>query len=71
MLREAPIELVITDLSMPDMNGLEVVSVVQQDFPATKLIIVSGETNEYVPVQTTPLTDSVAFYRNRSTSPHC
>ncbi len=61
VLREAPVEMVITDLNMPGANGLEVVSVVQQDFPATKVIIVSGETNEYVPIQMEPLIDSIAF----------
>ena len=61
MLREARIEMVITDLNMPDTNGLEVVSVVQQDFPATKVIIVSGDTNEYIPLQIEPLRDSIAL----------
>ncbi len=61
VLREAPIDMVITDLNMPGPNGLEVVSVVRQDFPTTKVIIVSGETNEYVPVELEPLIHSVAF----------
>lgn len=42
LLRERPIDLVITDILMPDMDGLEVTRVLHRDFPKVKVIAVSG-----------------------------
>ena len=39
--RENP-DLVLCDLNMPEMNGLEVVAVVAEEFPETPIIIASG-----------------------------
>jgi len=42
LLHERPIDLVITDILMPDMDGLEVTRVLHRDFPKVKVIAVSG-----------------------------
>ncbi len=42
LLRERPIDLVITDILMPDMDGLEVTRTLHRDFPAVKIIAISG-----------------------------
>ncbi len=42
LLRERPIDLVITDILMPDMDGLEVTRVLHRDFPKVKVIAISG-----------------------------
>lgn len=40
-LRENPIDLLITDISMPDINGLEFVKIVKEEFPEIKILILS------------------------------
>lgn len=42
LLRERPIDLVVTDILMPDMDGLEVTRTLHRDFPAVKIIAISG-----------------------------
>jgi DNA-binding response OmpR family regulator len=40
--RYMPTELVITDLEMPEQDGLETIRVLQHDFPKVKIIAISG-----------------------------
>ena len=40
-----PPTLVITDIYMPDRDGLEVIMELHQDFPSTKIIAISGQVN--------------------------
>jgi len=40
--RPARFRAVITDLQMPDMDGLQLASLVQERFPGLKVLIVSG-----------------------------
>jgi DNA-binding NtrC family response regulator len=42
MLEEKPAELVITDIFMEEMNGMDVVRIVKKQFPKTKIIAMSG-----------------------------
>jgi two-component system response regulator YesN len=42
LLREVPVDLLITDISMPVMNGLELISAARQIHPDLKVIILSG-----------------------------
>lgn len=44
-------DLVLTDLVMPAMDGLELVSAVRRDYPVVPLILVTGKGNEEVAVQ--------------------
>ena len=39
---QAPCRVVILDVWMPDMNGLEVQSVLRKDLPETRIIFISG-----------------------------
>ncbi len=41
--RENPANLVITDLIMPDKEGLETIMELRQDFPKVKIIAMSGD----------------------------
>lgn len=43
--------LVITDLVMPEMDGLELVSAVRRDYPFLPVILVTGKGNEEIAVQ--------------------
>jgi two-component system, response regulator YesN len=63
-LRRLPLEVVIADLNMPSGAGLDIVSIVRHDFPATKLVGISREAMEFDPAQAAPLLDSVELLRN-------
>ena len=41
--RAAPTDLVITDIQMPVMDGLQMIKKLRDDFPAAKIIAISGE----------------------------
>lgn len=43
ILREKPIELVLLDLNMPEISGLEFLELLKADFPGIDVVIVSGE----------------------------
>jgi CheY-like chemotaxis protein len=42
LLRETPVSLVLTDLAMPDKDGIEMIREIRQDFPDLKVIAMSG-----------------------------
>jgi CheY-like chemotaxis protein len=42
LYRQAPFDLVLTDLLMPEKDGLEVVMELRKDFPEVKIITLSG-----------------------------
>jgi DNA-binding response OmpR family regulator len=42
MQRKTPADLVITDLIMPDQEGLETISLLKKEFNDTKIIAISG-----------------------------
>lgn len=42
--RQAPAELVITDLHLPDCDGLEVITTLGQEYPEVKILAVSAQT---------------------------
>ena len=42
LFRHVPFDLVITDLIMPEKDGLEVVMELRKDFPEVKIITLSG-----------------------------
>lgn len=42
LYRHAPFDLVVTDLVMPEKDGLEVVMELRKDFPDVKIITLSG-----------------------------
>ncbi|WP_235440518.1 response regulator [Paenibacillus sp. DMB20] len=50
-LKDEPVDLLITDIMMPRMNGLELIKKVKEMHPRTKFIVLSGyEEFEYVKV---------------------
>jgi two-component system chemotaxis response regulator CheY len=59
VLRGSAIEMVITDLNMPESTGLDVISVVRHDFPTTKVLVVSGEACEYDPLEVSADLDAI------------
>ena len=41
--RTAPADLVITDIQMPVMDGLQMIKALRDEFPTAKIIAISGE----------------------------
>lgn len=44
-LRSAPVDVVVVDMKMPDMNGIEVTRRVKKEHPLTEVILLSGHAN--------------------------
>jgi CheY-like chemotaxis protein len=42
VLRTLPLDLVVTDVYMPDADGLEVLQLVRQEHPSLPVIVISG-----------------------------
>jgi len=42
LYREEPVDLIITDLIMPEKEGIETIIELRQDFPDVKIIAMSG-----------------------------
>jgi DNA-binding NarL/FixJ family response regulator len=42
LLAEHPVDLVIVDLSLPGVSGIELVSIIQRRWPTTPCVVVSG-----------------------------
>ncbi len=42
LFKENPVDLIITDLIMPEREGLEVIEELRKDYPDTKIIAISG-----------------------------
>jgi CheY-like chemotaxis protein len=42
VLKQDPIDLVVTDIKMPDINGLELLSMIRKQYPSTKVIIMTA-----------------------------
>ena len=47
LIKKSPSDIVITDLFMPDMNGIEIIKQIKELFPTTHIIIISGEFNKH------------------------
>ena len=45
LLRQRPGDVVITDIIMPGRDGVEMISEIRKEFPATKIIAISGGGN--------------------------
>jgi CheY-like chemotaxis protein len=39
---EAPVDLVLTDILMPDIDGLELIAALRRDFPTARVVSMSG-----------------------------
>ena len=50
-IRQSPPDLVFTYLQMPDMNGLELVECIRQDYPALPVILMTAHGSEEIAVQ--------------------
>ena len=44
-MRESPVDLVIIDVILPGMDGVEAIKIMRRDFPAVRIIAISGGGN--------------------------
>jgi CheY-like chemotaxis protein len=44
-LRESPVDLAIVDVVLPDMDGAEAIRLIRRDYPAVRIIAISGGGN--------------------------
>ncbi len=42
LLKETPVGIVLTDLAMPERDGIEMISEIRKDYPDIKIIAMSG-----------------------------
>jgi CheY-like chemotaxis protein/anti-sigma regulatory factor (Ser/Thr protein kinase) len=63
-LKQSPVELVVSDLIMPEMNGLELVKKVKEDFPLIPIILMTSKGNEQIAVEA--LQSGAASYAPKS-----
>src|SRR5262245_2143157 len=63
-IERAPPDVVLTDLQMPKMDGLELVSTVRSRFPLVPVILMTGHGSEDIAVQA--LQRGAASYVNKS-----
>ncbi len=61
-LREAPMDLAIVDLIMPNKEGLETITEIRRDFPDLKMIAISGG-GRIGPGSYLPLAQSLGAHR--------
>jgi CheY-like chemotaxis protein len=47
-IKNRPFDLVITDLAMPEGNGLDLIREIRKDFPKLPVIVISGFAPEYL-----------------------
>lgn len=50
LLEAHPVELVITDIVMPDQDGLEVVMRLRKSLPGLRVILMSGDSPRHAPL---------------------
>ena len=50
VLEREPIDLIVSDMRMPGMNGVELLNRVKRDHPAVVRFILSGEAEEHLVV---------------------
>lgn len=50
-MKDRPADLVVADLTMPKMGGLELVTVLRQDFPLVPVILITARGNEEIAVE--------------------
>lgn len=41
--QETPVDILITDLIMPESDGLELLKAFREEFPATRVVVISGD----------------------------
>lgn len=42
-LESSPVDVVLLDMNMPDLNGLETLKIIRKNFPRAKVIVLTGE----------------------------
>jgi DNA-binding NtrC family response regulator len=43
VLESAPVDVVLLDVNMPDLNGIETLKIIRKNFPSTEVILLTGE----------------------------
>lgn len=66
-LAESPVDLVLTDLQMPEMDGLELVRAIRKQYAQIPVILMTGVGSEEIAVQA--MKDGAASYVSKTSTP--
>jgi two-component system response regulator (stage 0 sporulation protein F) len=68
--RDGPTDLVITDLFMPEVDGVETILALRKEFPEAKVIAISGHTSAEAMLSVARRLGSVATLEKPFTAEH-
>jgi DNA-binding NtrC family response regulator len=70
-LRRLPADIVITDIIMPKLSGVEAINAILREFPRMRILAISGGGNfDMTPYQTTAITTTTYLAAARQAGAH-
>lgn len=68
LFEQGPVDVIVSDMRMPEMDGAELLARVKRHYPATMRIVLSGQTDAAAAVRAMPVAHQ---FLNKPTDPTC